>query len=543
MENNSNQQSSSSKYLFLIPIIISIAIIIGVALGIYINKVTGGRTNGNANYSGAQSDKLNEIMNLVNAKYVDTTNGALLEEEAINAYLQNLDPHSVFIPARELTSVNEDMQGHFDGIGIEFRLKDDTIIVVAAITGGPSEQVGLKAGDKIIKINDTIVAGVKINNDGVMHKLRGMKGTKVKVAIKRNGVKDLINYTITRDEIPQYSVDVAYKITNDIGYIKVNRFSATTTNEFGKKLYDLNQQGIKKLIVDLRQNPGGYLNAAVDMADELLGGKKLVVYTQGNASPRKDYIASRPGQFEEGDLVILIDEGSASASEILSGAIQDHDRGIIIGRRSFGKGLVQDQYSLRDGSALRLTIARYYTPSGRCIQRNYGKNTEDYYNDLLVRYQDGEMFNMDSFHTKDTTKYYTDKGKIVYAGGGISPDVFVPLDTTINWNYLAEFRKFIPDYVLMKYASNDGVYINYKSVADFQKSFIIDAVILNDFLNYAYSKGTPKNDKALAKITPQLKNILKSYIAKQKWNYDGYYPVLNEADITIQKAIQVLNKK
>lgn len=543
MENNSNQQSSSSKYLFLIPIIISIAIIIGVALGIYINKVTGGRTNGNANYSGAQSDKLNEIMNLVNAKYVDTTNGELLEEEAINAYLQNLDPHSVFIPARELTSVNEDMQGHFDGIGIEFRLKDDTIIVVAAITGGPSEQVGLKAGDKIIKINDTIVAGVKINNDGVMHKLRGMKGTKVKVAIKRNGVKDLINYTITRDEIPQYSVDVAYKITNDIGYIKVNRFSATTTNEFGKKLYDLNQQGIKKLIVDLRQNPGGYLNAAVDMADELLGGKKLVVYTQGNASPRKDYIASRPGQFEEGDLVILIDEGSASASEILSGAIQDHDRGIIIGRRSFGKGLVQDQYSLRDGSALRLTIARYYTPSGRCIQRNYGKNTEDYYNDLLVRYQDGEMFNMDSFHTKDTTKYYTDKGKIVYAGGGISPDVFVPLDTTINWNYLAEFRKFIPDYVLMKYASNDGVYINYKSVADFQKSFIIDAVILNDFLNYAYSQGTPKNDKALAKITPQLKNILKSYIAKQKWNYDGYYPVLNEADITIQKAIQVLNKK
>jgi carboxyl-terminal processing protease len=543
LENNSNQQSSSSKYLFLIPIIISIAIIIGVALGIYINKVTGGRTNGNANYSGAQSDKLNEIMNLVNAKYVDTTNGELLEEEAINAYLQNLDPHSVFIPARELTSVNEDMQGHFDGIGIEFRLKDDTIIVVAAITGGPSEQVGLKAGDKIIKINDTIVAGVKINNDGVMHKLRGMKGTKVKVAIKRNGVKDLINYTITRDEIPQYSVDVAYKITNDIGYIKVNRFSATTTNEFGKKLYDLNQQGIKKLIVDLRQNPGGYLNAAVDMADELLGGKKLVVYTQGNASPRKDYIASRPGQFEEGDLVILIDEGSASASEILSGAIQDHDRGIIIGRRSFGKGLVQDQYSLRDGSALRLTIARYYTPSGRCIQRNYGKNTEDYYNDLLVRYQDGEMFNMDSFHTKDTTKYYTDKGKIVYAGGGISPDVFVPLDTTINWNYLAEFRKFIPDYVLMKYASNDGVYINYKSVADFQKSFIIDAVILNDFLNYAYSQGTPKNDKALAKITPQLKNILKSYIAKQKWNYDGYYPVLNEADITIQKAIQVLNKK
>ena len=544
MENQSNQApNTGNKYLFLVPISISIAIIIGVALGIYINKITGGRTNGNANYFGGHSDKLNEIMNLVNAKYVDTTNSQLLEEEAINAYLQNLDPHSVYIPSRELTSVNEDMQGHFDGIGIEFRLKDDTIIVVNAITGGPSELVGLKAGDKLIKINDTIVAGVKINNDGVMHKLRGVKGTKVKVSIKRNGVKDLINYTITRDVIPQYSVDVAYKITNDIGYIKVNRFSATTTNEFGKKLYELNQLGIKKLIVDLRQNPGGYLNAAVDMADELLGGKKLVVYTQGNSSPRKDYIASSPGQFEEGDLVVLIDEGSASASEILSGAIQDHDRGIILGRRSFGKGLVQDQFSLSDGSALRLTIARYYTPSGRCIQREYGKNTEDYYNDLAMRYQDGEMFTLDSFHRKDTTKYYTDKGKVVYAGGGITPDVFVPLDTSINWNYLAEFRRFIPDYVLIKYASNEGVYMNYKSVSDFQKSFIIDATIYNDFLNYAYAKGVVKNDKALNNITPQLKNLLKSYIAKQKWNNDGFYPVLNEADITVLKALQVLNKK
>ncbi len=543
MENQTNQNQAPNKYLFLVPITIAVAIIIGVALGIYINKVTGGKTNGSGFYSGSKSDKLNEIMNLVNAKYVDTTNGSILEEEAINAYLQNLDPHSIYIPASELTGVNEDMQGHFDGIGIEFRLKDDTIVVVNAISGGPSELVGIKGGDKIIKINDTIVAGVKINNDGVMHKLRGLKGTKVKVAVKRNGYNQLINFTITRDVIPQYSVDVAYKITNDIGYIKINRFSATTTDEFGKKLYELNQLGIKKLIVDLRQNPGGYLNAAVDIADELLGGKKLVVYTKGNSSPRKDYIASRPGQFEEGDLVVLIDEGSASASEILSGAIQDHDRGTIIGRRSFGKGLVQDQYALADGSALRLTIARYYTPSGRCIQRNYGKNTEDYYNDLLVRYQDGEMYSLDSFHVKDTTKYYTDKGRVVFAGGGIIPDVFVPLDTTLNWNYLAEFRKFIPDYVLNKYASNEGVYVNYKNVAEFQKSFVVDNLIFNDFLAFAYSKGTAKNEKALANITPMLKNILKSYIAKQKWNNDGYYPVINESDKTVQKAIQVLNKK
>ncbi|MEI6311133.1 MAG: S41 family peptidase [Bacteroidota bacterium] len=543
MENQTNQNQAPNKYLFLVPITIAVAIIIGVALGIYINKVTGGKTNGSGFYSGSKSDKLNEIMNLVNAKYVDTTNGSILEEEAINAYLQNLDPHSIYIPASELTGVNEDMQGHFDGIGIEFRLKDDTIVVVNAISGGPSELVGIKGGDKIIKINDTIVAGVKINNDGVMHKLRGLKGTKVKVAVKRNGYNQLINFTITRDVIPQYSVDVAYKITNDIGYIKINRFSATTTDEFGKKLYELNQLGIKKLIVDLRQNPGGYLNAAVDIADELLGGKKLVVYTKGNSSPRKDYIASRPGQFEDGDLVVLIDEGSASASEILSGAIQDHDRGTIIGRRSFGKGLVQDQYSLADGSALRLTIARYYTPSGRCIQRNYGKNTEDYYNDLMVRYQDGEMYSLDSFHVKDTTKYYTDKGRVVYAGGGIIPDVFVPLDTTLNWNYLAEFRKFIPDYVLNKYASNEGVYVNYKNVAEFQKSFVIDNLIFNDFLAFAYSKGTAKNEKALANISPMLKNILKSYIAKQKWNNDGYYPVINESDKTVQKAIQVLNKK
>ena len=543
LENNSYQNNNSGKYLFLIPIAIAVAIVLGVGLGIYINKVTGGKTNGNLNFSGAQSDKLNEIINLVNAKYVDTTNGSQLEDNAINAYLQNLDPHSVYIPASEIVGVNEEMQGHFDGIGIEFRLKDDTIIVVAAISGGPSESLGIKGGDKIIKINDTIVAGVKINNDGVMHKLRGIKGTKVKVSILRNGSKNLIDFDIKRDVIPQYSVDVAYKLEGDIGYIKINRFSATTTNEFGKKLYELNQLGIKKLIVDLRQNPGGYLNAAVDMADELLGGKQLVVYTKGNSSPRKDYIASRPGQFEEGKVCVLIDEGSASASEILSGAIQDHDRGIVVGRRSFGKGLVQDQYTLKDGSGLRLTIARYYTPSGRCIQRDYGKNTEDYYNDLLERYQDGEMYTIDSFHRKDTTRYYTDKGRIVYAGGGITPDVFVPLDTTINWNYLAEFRKFIPDYVVMKYASNEGVYVNYKNIYEFQKTFVIDATILNDFLSYAYSKGAMKNDKYLAKVTPQIKNLLKAYIAKQKWKNEGFYPVLNEMDNTVQRAIQELNKK
>lgn len=540
MEKKINVTNNRSFSVF-IPLLLALAVLIGVGLGIYISKATNGQTNGNLSFSNS-STKWNEIMSLVRSKYVDSTNSIELEENAIHSYLEQLDPHSVYIPASEMIGVNEDMQGHFDGIGIEFRITDDTINVVHAIVGGPSEQLGIRGGDKIIKINDTLVAGKKISNDDVTHKLRGVKGTKVKVSIKRNGSSSLIDYVITRNQIPQYSIDVAYVMNNKIGYIKVNRFSASTTEEFGKKLYELKQKGIDKLIIDLRQNPGGYLDAAVKMVDELVGGKSLVVYTKGKSSPRKDYIASRPGLFEEGKVAILIDEGSASASEIVSGAIQDHDRGIIIGRRSFGKGLVQEQYTLRDGSGLRLTVARYYTPSGRCIQRSYGKNMEAYYNELAQRYDDGELFSADSFHTKDTTKYFTDNGRVVFAGGGISPDIFVPVDTYAHMSVLSEYRKYIPDYVLAKYASNDGVYLNYPTVESFQTTFTIDQGVWNDFLAYAYSKGATKNEAKMQYVATPLKNLLKAYIAKQKWNNEGYYPVLNETDKNILRAVQELSK-
>ncbi len=529
------------KYSFLLPLAFAIVMIVGVQLGIFISRASNGSagsTSGATQYS-----KLNEIINYVNQKYVDTLNSEQLEEDIITSYLSKLDPHSVYIPRREMEEVDEDMQGNFEGVGIEFRIVADTLLVANAISGGPSELAGIKSGDKIIKINDTIVAGKKLTNEDVMHKLRGEKGTKVKVAVMRRGEHRLLDYIITRDKIPLISVDVSYMVDKEIGYIKINRFSATTTDEFGKKLYELKQQGVKKLIVDLRQNPGGYLQAAVDIVDELIGGKQLVVYTKGNAFPRQDYVATKQGQFEEGALCILMDEGSASASEILSGAIQDHDRGTIIGRRSFGKGLVQEQYKLNDGSALRLTIARYYTPSGRCIQRNYGKNTEDYYNDILERYNNGEFFNGDSVHTKDSVVYFTDAGRKVYAGGGITPDIFVPYDTSIKYNYLADFRRFIPDYVINRYGTNDGIYLNYKSAADFNRSFVLDNVMLNDFLSYAYAKGVEKNEAALKNIDSLLRNTLKAYIAKEKWQNDGLYPVLNQSDVMFLKAVEQLKKE
>lgn len=536
-----NPSSSPKKqYSFLYPLAFAIVLITGIQLGIFINKASNGK---GGNHESSQFQKLNEIMNYVNQKYVDTINNEQLEEGAIASYLSKLDPHSVYIPAREMESVDEDMQGNFEGVGIEFRILADTILVANAISGGPAEVAGLKTGDKIIRINDTTTAGKKITNDDVMHKLRGEKGTKVKVSILRAGEKKILDYVITRGKIPLYSVDVSYMVDNEVGYIKINRFSATTTEEFGKKLYELKQQGVKKLILDLRQNPGGYLQSAVEIADELLGGKQLVVYTKGNAFPRQDYVATRQGQFEGGALYVMIDEGSASASEILSGAIQDHDRGTIIGRRSFGKGLVQEQYSLSDGSALRLTIARYYTPSGRCIQRNYGKNTEDYYNDIMERYTNGEFFSSDSIHSKDTVAYYTDAHRKVFAGGGITPDVFVPYDTSFKYNYLNEFRKLIPDYVISRYGTNSGIYLNYKSAADFNRSFVLDNFILNDFLTYAYAQGVEKNEANLKNIDPLLRNTLKAYIGKQKWQNDGLYPVLNMADNMFLKAYEAIKKE
>ena len=375
--------------------------------------------------------KFGRVLSLIDSYYVDTVNTDRLVEDAIIGMLKELDPHSVYISKEEVKRMNEPLQGSFDGVGIQFNILDDTLIVVNPIPGGPSEKLGIKAGDRIVEVDGKNIAGIGLKNSDVIKMLRGEKGTTVNVKIQRRGSENLLDFTITRDKIPIYSLDAAYMVNKEIGYIKLNRFAATSIDEFNKAFSKLKQKGVKKLILDLRGNGGGYLNTAVNLADQFLPDGNMIVYTQGIHAPRYEEHATEKGVWEEGELVVLVDEGSASASEIVSGAIQDWDRGVIIGRRTFGKGLVQRPYILPDNSMIRLTVARYYTPSGRCIQKSYAKGVKDYSNDIINRYNHGELTNADSIHFPDSLKYKTLKLKrTVYGGGGIMPDIFVPLDTT-----------------------------------------------------------------------------------------------------------------
>src|SRR3954471_4115693 len=412
------------KFYIYLPIVFALVLLLGILIG---------RTFGFTSRNGIISinsknpyNKIDEILHYINEQYVDTVNNKQLVEKTITTMLQNLDPHSSYLTAEDAKSNNEPLQGNFEGIGIEFNIVEDTIRVLSAIPGGPSELVGIQAGDKIVEVEGKKVAGIKITNKDVLAKLKGPGETKVKVGILRRGKSAIQNFTITRGTIPIYSVDVSYMLTPKIGYIKISRFATDTYNEYLKAFDKLQKMGMQQLVIDLRGNGGGYLNTAVSLADEFLPKGKEIVYTIGKARPRTDYKATEKGHFENGKLVILIDDGSASASEILAGAMQDNDRATIIGRRSFGKGLVQEQSEFSDGSAMRLTIARYYTPTGRCIQKTYSNGLEDYYKEEYSRYNSGELENVDSIKINDSLKYTTPGGKIVYGGGGIIPDVFVP---------------------------------------------------------------------------------------------------------------------
>jgi carboxyl-terminal processing protease len=371
----------------------------------------------------------------------------------------------------------------------------------------------------------------------VKTRLRGPKDTKVKVTVLRSGVNHLLDFQIARDRIPLYSVDAAYMATPEIGYIRITEFSANTHEEFVQKIHALQDKGMKKLIIDLRDNPGGYLQAATSIADELISGEKLMLYTKGKAYDRQDYLAGKPGLFEKGDLCVLINQGSASASEILSGAIQDWDRGTIIGRTSFGKGLVQEQYELKDGSALRLTIARYYTPSGRCIQRPYDKGTDAYYNEIYDRYSRGEFVHEDSIASLDTTVYRTSKGRRVYGGGGIRPDIFVPMDTTAESEYFYAVRSFIPEFVYKYSSQHADVLSRFKTEEEFKKDYEVSDGMLNDFYTYAFAAGLKKNEARQAKIGAKVKLNLKAFLAKQIWRMDGFYYIINSSDDVVETAI------
>jgi carboxyl-terminal processing protease len=465
-------------------------------------------------------------------------------EESIHHILDQLDPHSTYIPAKEMIQVTESMQGNFDGIGIEFQIQDDTIRVVSAISGGPSEKLGIRSGDCIIKVDTIHLAGIGISNQDVIENLRGERGSKVKVFIQRQGSDELLEYNITRAQIPLHSVDVSYMINENIGYIKINRFSATTYEEYMKAFAELEAAGMKKMILDLRNNPGGYLHTAIDLIDEFLEDKKLIVYTEGDKRVKEYHYATEKGLFEQQDIVVLINEGSASASEIVAGAIQDNDRGWIVGRRSFGKGLVQEQSRLSDGSALRITTSRYYTPSGRCIQKPYSEGLENYLVESMNRYHSGELFEADSMQIADSLKFTTRGGKTVYGGGGIYPDHFIPIDTTYTSYWLNNMLSTtILDDLAFQYANKNRTYWKEeKSLQSFKDEFSIDDYIYQKMLNKAQDEDIEGSKADKDKAKDYLKYRLKSLIARKIWSNEGLYTIWNTQDPEVQKAIEILNK-
>lgn len=488
--------------------------------------------------------KLDEVIRYLNDFYFEPVDNNKLIDDAISGMLQKLDPHTFYIPSAELKSINEQMQGSFEGIGVEFNIIDDTLYVVSPISGGPSEKLGILAGDRIVKIDNENVAGIGLTNNDVIKRLKGKKGTHVKVKIKRNGVKELIEFDIVRDKIPLYSVDFSYMVDKKTGYIRVNRFAETTMREFVEHLQKLKGQGMENLILDLRNNPGGYLEMAYMMADEFLSDKKLIVYTEGRtAASKKRYEASANlADFESGGLVVLINQGSASASEIVSGAVQDWDRGLVVGTRSFGKGLVQQQYPLSDESAVRIVVSRYFTPSGRCIQKPFEKGSKDYDSEVYERYNSGEIFDETKIKVPDSLKFKTNAGRTVYGGGGIIPDVFVPADTSADSDYL---RKLIAKGVFRdfayKYAEHHpNIKTEFGNGITYSDKFNINQSILNEFTAFATEKGVTFVEKDFKTSQKFIVSNLKALIGRALFNDDGYFPVLLNSDNAFQKALALM---
>ncbi|MBV6645973.1 MAG: S41 family peptidase [Cyclobacteriaceae bacterium] len=488
-------------------------------------------------------NKIRQVLTYIENDYVDEVDTEKLAEGAITDMLEELDPHSVYIPEEEFQLMRSQLEGNFEGIGIEFNIFKDTIHVVAPLSGGPSERVGLLSGDKIITVDGENVAGVGLVNRDVIKKLRGPKGSEVTVGIQRRSTDDVLEFTIQRDVIPQYSVDVSYMVDDEIGYIKVSRFSATTYMEFKEALYKLQQKGMAKLILDLTGNPGGYMDRAVDMVDEFIAGSKMIVYTKGKESRYDDqHLSKREGDFEEGGLVVMIDEGSASASEIVSGAIQDHDRGIIVGRRSFGKGLVQMPIPLNDGSELRLTISRYYTPSGRSIQKPYEEGEEKYHQEYASRFESGEVFDETNVVINDSLKYETSKGRTVYGGGGIVPDYFVPFDTAGNSTYMNRLftSNSVAEYTLT-YREKHHEELEAMGLEGFLANFDVSENMLKELVSVGRDNNVAfaKNDFNASKN--QLKLYLKAYIGRSIWDNEGFYPVINKQNEIFKKALTLFD--
>ncbi len=529
------------KKNLLLVLIVLFSILAGIILG----NLLSNRAHGSG-FSGMMShSKVDELLSIIKSQYVDTVNIKQTTEELMTDLASKLDPHSVYIPASDLAAVNSELEGSFSGIGVQFNIQNDTVMIVAVLSGGPSEKVGLLAGDRIVQVNDSVFVGKKISNEKVMKKLRGKEGTKVKLGIRRHGTREILHYSITRGDIPVNSVDIAYMIEPGVGFIKVSKFADTTYSEFLNAIAKLRTQGAKKYIIDLRENSGGFMEQAINMVNEFLPAGRMIVYSQGKAYPRSEAKSDGKGSCIDLPLVVLIDEFSASASEIFSGAIQDNDRGTIIGRRSFGKGLVQQQMTLSDKSAIRLTVARYYTPSGRSIQKPYVRGkSEDYEMDILNRYKHGELDSKDSIHVAKKLKYKTVGGRTVYGGGGIMPDIFVSRDTSEYTPYLS---KVINYGYLYQYAFqySDKNRDKLKSLKSWQQmsSYLDIQNLIADFAAFAATKGVPVNQAQINISKRFLLTQLKAYISRNMLGDTGFYPLLYKDDKTVKTALDELRKK
>lgn len=522
-----------------LPLLFAIVMMIGMVLGFNLRDTL--RYKRDIQTIVDRNDRLEQIIDLIKEKYVDSLDANLLYEDAITGILSHLDPHTVYIQPDELQSINEDLEGSFFGIGVEFNIVNDTIQVTSVVEGGPAERVGVEIGDQLIKVGDSTVAGTQITSQRIIKMLRGKQHSKVPIVLNEPSEQKIKKVVISRDAIPIYSVDANVMLDATTGYIRLNRFSATTYDEFIEALKSLKKRGATALIIDLRHNPGGYLDASTKIADELINDNKLLVYTQGYKSERKDYKAEEPGLLEKGRVIILIDEGSASASEVLAGAIQDLDRGIIVGRRSYGKGLVQEQFDLEDGSALRLTVARYYTPSGRSIQRTYAKGKQVYANDYEERLT---HLDNDEMNRNDTTKFYTANHRAVYSGGGINPDVVVASDTVklnstvVNFVFGTHFMKAFWTY----YIKNSVMLKQYKTIEDFETRFNTDELLKEFTATLPLLKR--KQLQLLLKQKPVSNYItlqMKAQLARALFRNNGYYAIHAKGDVVIQEALQIIH--
>lgn len=534
---------NNKRFNIYLPILLAAILVAGFYLGLHLRAPVDGQPEKKFFSIGFdRSDKINNVINYIYDSYVDTIDREHLTEEVILNVLRDLDPHSAYIPASEFREMNDPLMGSFDGIGIEFNMITDTVVIISPISGGPSERAGLMAGDRIIAVEDEPIAGVRKSTNEVVSMLKGKKGTEVNISVLRRGVADPMSFSIIRDKIPSYSLDIAYMPGDDIGYIRLNKFAVTTHQEFATALMGLKAQGMEKMILDLRGNTGGFLDAAINIADEFLGSQQLIVYTDGRMRPRNYAIARREGGFETQPLVILIDEWSASASEIVAGAVQDNDRGLIIGRRSFGKGLVQEQVQLGDGSALRLTVARYYTPSGRSIQKPYENGREDYYADYLQRLMDGELETADSIRFDDSLRFETLNGRTVYGGGGIMPDIFIPLETgehTIFFNQVANrgiLYRFAFDYS----DRNRSALSRYGDARMFVSEFRVGPALYEEFISFAREQGVRPGPGDHSASEAFIRNHLKAYIGRNLFGNEAFFPTQHAVDPAFKKAMEVL---